>query len=52
MGQRARQAFNVEFDKAIALRRWEELLLEVSGTLPARAANSSVGPGAEGSARG
>jgi glycosyltransferase involved in cell wall biosynthesis len=34
MGQRARQAFEAEFDKAIALMRWEELLLEVSGASP------------------
>jgi glycosyltransferase involved in cell wall biosynthesis len=31
MGQRARQTFEAEFDKAIALMRWEELLQEVSG---------------------
>jgi glycosyltransferase involved in cell wall biosynthesis len=34
MGQRARQAFEAEFDKHIALTRWEELLLDVSGDLP------------------
>jgi glycosyltransferase involved in cell wall biosynthesis len=34
MGQRARQAFDAEFDKSIALARWEKLLLEVSGAPP------------------
>ena len=33
MGQRARQVFDAEFDKSIALARWENLLLEVSGAV-------------------
>jgi len=33
MGQRARHAFDAEFDKSIALMRWEQLLLEVSGAV-------------------
>ena len=33
MGQRARQAFEAEFDKPIALARWEQLLREVSGEM-------------------
>jgi hypothetical protein len=31
MGRRARQAFDAEFDKPLALARWEALLLQVSG---------------------
>jgi colanic acid biosynthesis glycosyl transferase WcaI len=31
MGQRARQAFDAEFDKSIALTRWEKVLREVAG---------------------
>jgi glycosyltransferase involved in cell wall biosynthesis len=31
MGQRARQAFDAEFDKLIAVAQWDELLLQVSG---------------------
>ena len=31
MGVRARQAFEVEFDKSIAIPRWEEVLHEVGG---------------------
>jgi glycosyltransferase involved in cell wall biosynthesis len=31
MGECARQAFDAEFDKSIAIARWERLLLEVSG---------------------
>jgi glycosyltransferase involved in cell wall biosynthesis len=31
MGERARRAFEAEFDMAIAVARWEQLLLEVSG---------------------
>jgi glycosyltransferase involved in cell wall biosynthesis len=31
MGQRARAAFEAEFDKPMALERWEKLLLEVAG---------------------
>jgi hypothetical protein len=38
MGQRARQAFDAEFDKEIALTRWEELLLKYSGASLADAA--------------
>jgi colanic acid biosynthesis glycosyl transferase WcaI len=30
-GERARQAFEVEFDKPIAIGRWEEVLREVEG---------------------
>jgi hypothetical protein len=29
MGERARQAFEVEFDKPIAIGRWEEVLRQV-----------------------
>jgi hypothetical protein len=31
LGQRARQAFDAEFDKSLALARWDELLLQTSG---------------------
>jgi glycosyltransferase involved in cell wall biosynthesis len=37
MGQRARQAFDAEFDKSIAVTRWERLLLEISGPAAAEA---------------
>jgi glycosyltransferase involved in cell wall biosynthesis len=39
LGQRARQAFDAEFDKSIPMARWDELLMEVSGSraLAARA---------------
>src|SRR5262249_32281164 len=32
LGQRARQAFDAEFDKSIAMARWDELLLEICGS--------------------
>ena len=32
MGERARQAFEAEFDKPLAVARWEKLLLNVAGT--------------------
>jgi hypothetical protein len=38
MGQRARRAFEAEFDKSIAIARWERLLLDVTG--PAVAGHS------------
>lgn len=41
MGQRARQAFDAEYDKEYALMRWEGLLQEVSGDFLADAAKSS-----------
>jgi hypothetical protein len=31
LGQRARQAFDAEFDELIAVARWDKLLLQVSG---------------------
>ena len=31
MGERARFAFDAEFSKSIAIARWQNLLLEVSG---------------------
>jgi glycosyltransferase involved in cell wall biosynthesis len=31
MGNRARRAFDAEFDKAIAIARWDKLLVELSG---------------------
>src|SRR5262245_12572489 len=31
LGQRARQAFDDELDKSVAIARWDELLLQVSG---------------------
>jgi glycosyltransferase involved in cell wall biosynthesis len=34
MGERARAAFEAEFDKPIAVRRWERLLREVGGVRP------------------
>jgi len=34
MGERARRACEVEFDKSIALQKWEELLLEVINPVP------------------
>ena len=37
MGQQARQAFDAEFDKSIAVARWEELLREVAAPAPSRA---------------
>jgi glycosyltransferase involved in cell wall biosynthesis len=40
MGQRARQTFETEFDKPIALARWEKLLQEVSGAESPSPANA------------
>jgi glycosyltransferase involved in cell wall biosynthesis len=34
MGKRARQAFEAEFDKPLAVARWESLLLTVAGAAP------------------
>lgn len=34
MGKRARQAFERQFDKTLAVARWERLLLEVGGSAP------------------
>jgi glycosyltransferase involved in cell wall biosynthesis len=34
MGARARQAFEREFDKPLAVARWERLLLDVAGSAP------------------
>lgn len=36
MGARARQAFEREFDKPLAVARWERLLLNVAGSAPGR----------------
>jgi glycosyltransferase involved in cell wall biosynthesis len=34
MGEQARQAFETEFDKPLAVARWERLLLNVAGEAP------------------
>ncbi len=34
MGKRAREAFEAEFDKPLAIARWESLLLNVAGAAP------------------
>jgi glycosyltransferase involved in cell wall biosynthesis len=42
LGQRARKAFDAEFDKPIALARWDELLVDISG-VPALAPHGETG---------
>jgi glycosyltransferase involved in cell wall biosynthesis len=43
MGTRAREAFEEEFDKTLAILRWERLLLEVTGEARTDAHTGSVG---------
>jgi glycosyltransferase involved in cell wall biosynthesis len=52
MGQRARQAFDAEFDKTFSLMRWEKLLQEVSNGFLADTAKSSRPQDRESSSHG
>ena len=47
MGENARQAFDTEFDKAIAVARWEALLAEMAATNPAQRSSIADGRGEE-----